>query len=498
VVERLTRLACVWVEAFGAAAAERAEPRLREAPLAVVTGTAPARRVTDANAAAREAGVRPAMGEAEAVARCPGLVRRPRCEETIASARRALLDACYGLSPRLEDGGPGLVFVDIAGLARLLGADEMIAERLARAARAVGLPARVGVAGTRAAARVAARLAARTAVIAPGREAAVLAPVELSALDWPPPVAAALARWGVGTLGELAALPRHGLVARLGAAGLAAHDLATGRDEAPLTPWTPPPFWEEAQALDWELDTLAALEAVLERLLARLVARLAAAHLAADGLQLRLALVSGAHHARALALACPMDEVRPMLTVLAHDLAARPPGGPVVGVALQAHAVPRRAVPGVLGRPPAPAVRDLATVFARLVALVGADNVGAVVAADSHRPEAWAPAPLCAEIEAPDAEAPPAEDVLAFRRLRPPRAVQVETDAAGRPVAVAGALSDAARIVRCAGPWRASGDWWDADRWSREEWDVAVDDGTVLRLAHDVLRQTWLLDGVYD
>jgi protein ImuB len=63
---------------------------------------------------------------------------------------------------------------------------------------------------------------------------------------------------------------------------------------------------------------------------------------------------------------------------------------------------------------------------------------------------------------------------------------------------VAGALSDAARIVRCAGPWRASGDWWDADRWSREEWDVAVDDGTVLRLAHDVLRQTWLLDGVYD
>ena len=497
-VDGLTRVACGWVEAFAAAAVERSEPALRETPLAIVAGTAPGRRVVDANASAREAGVRPPIGEAEAVARCPGLVRRAAADETEAAARRALLDACYGLSPRLEDAAPGLVFVDIVGLERLLGSEAQIAEWLARASRAVGLLARVGVATTRTAARVAARLAARTTVIAAGDESTVLAPVEVTALEWPPEVAAALARWGVATLGDLAALPRDGLAARLGPAGLGAHDVACGRDAAPFRPWTPPPFWEEAQTLDWEIDSLPALEAVLERVVGRLTARLVAAYLAADGLQLRLALLSGAHHARALALACPMDETRPILTVLMHDLAARPPQGPVVGVAVQAHAVARRAAPGILGRPAGPAVRDLATVLSRLVTLVGADNVSAIAAADSHHPDAWIAAPLDSDgDENPGADAT-VEHALAFRRLRPPRRVTVDIDATGRPAAIHGALSEAARVLRCAGPWRSSGEWWDTDRWSREEWDVALDDHTVIRLVHDPLQEAWLFDGAYD
>jgi protein ImuB len=440
------------------------------------------------------------MAEAEAVALSPTLVRRPVSEETVASARRALLDGCYGVSPRLEDAAPGLVFVDIAGLERLIGSDAAIGERLARVSHAVGLPARIGVAGTRTAARVAARLSARTTVIPPGEEAAALAEVEVSALEWPGEVAASLARWGIDTLGQLAALPREGLAARLGAAGLEAHDIACGRDARPFRPWTPPPFWEEAQALDWEIDALPALEAVLERVLDRLTVRLAAAHLAADGLQLRLALASGAHHARALSLACPMDETRPMLMILAHELGARPPQGPVVGVAVQAHAVPRRAVPGVLGRPVSPAVRDLATVLARLVALVGAENVSAIASADSHHPDAFAPASLrLSDDEASPRPATSAgDDVLAFRRLRPPRPVRIDTDAAGRPALVHGALSDIARVLRCAGPWRLSGEWWDTGRWSREEWDVALDDRTLIRLVHDVLHDQWFLDAVYD
>lgn len=187
-----------------------------------------------------------------------------------------------------------------------------------------------------------------------------------------------------------------------------------------------------------------------------------------------------------------------MLTVLAHDLAARPPEASIVGVAIQAHAVPRRAVPGVLGRPASPAVRDLATVFSRLVALVGADNVSAIAPANSHHPDAWAPAPLHADVEEAAVDDAPSDDVLAFRRLRPPRRVTVDTDHAGRPVVVLGALTEVARVVRCAGPWRTSGDWWDADRWSREEWDVALDDHTLIRLVDDRLHHTWLLDGVYD
>src|SRR6267143_2984115 len=124
------------------------------------------------------------------------------------------------ISPRLEDVAPGLVHVDAAGLGRLVGGDAAMAQRLGRAARAVGLPARVGVAGTRAAARIAAR--AGLGVVVPGGEAEALAAVPVATLDWPDEVAQALARWGVATLGELACLPRAGLAARLGSMGLTA------------------------------------------------------------------------------------------------------------------------------------------------------------------------------------------------------------------------------------------------------------------------------------
>jgi len=492
----VTRVACVWVDAFVAAAAERAEPALREHPLAVVTGAAPATRVVEANAPARERGIRPGIPDAAAVARCPQLIRRPVSPACAEAARRALLDACYGVSPRLEDVAPGLVHVDAAGLGRLVGGDAAIAERLGRAARAVGLPARVGVAGTRAAARIAAR--AGLGVIVPGGEAQALAPVPVATLDWPADIAHALGRWGVATLGELASLPRAGLAARLGAAGLAAHDLARGMDDpAPWTSWTPPPFWEEAQELDWEIDALGPLVAVLERVLERLTARLSAAHLLADTLELRLALTGGGHHARTLALASPMDAPRPLLTLLEHDLGARPPQGAVTAVALQASPVPRRAVPGRLGRSAPPAERDLATVLARLVTLVGVEGVGAVALADSHRPDAFLPARLVLDV-APETPRPAGDAVLALRRLRPPRRVRVTTDGERRPALVYGALAAEARVVGCAGPWRVSGEWWDAAAWARDEWDVALSDGAVCRLARDLRAGEWYLDGVYD
>jgi protein ImuB len=56
----------------------------------------------------------------------------------------------------------------------------------------------------------------------------------------------------------------------------------------------------------------------------------------------------------------------------------------------------------------------------------------------------------------------------------------------------------AARVVACAGPWRASGEWWDARAWGREEWDVALDDGRLCRLALDQLTGRWHLDAIYD
>lgn len=494
-MDRLTRVACVWVEGFAAAAAERAEPSLRERPVAVVTGTPPAARVVDANAAARERGVRPGLPAAAAVARCPSLVRRPFAPETLTAARQALLEACLAVSPRLEDADAGTVFVDIAGLGRLYGDDDAVGRRLARGARAVGLPARVGIASSRAAARVAARVGPRVHVVPPGAERRVLADVPVAEADLPATIVEALGRWGIATLGMLAALPRDGVATRLGTAGLAAQDAACGIDRALFRPWTPPVFWEEAQGLEWEIDLLPALVQAIGRVLERLCARLAAAHRAADAVDVRLALASGGHHTRAVTLACPMDEPAPIVAVVARALEADPPPAPVVAVAVSASTVPRLARPRGLWQPAAPAARDLATVLARLVTLAGAEHVGAVALADVHRPDAWSLVPFAPPADEPAVAA--GEPSLALRRLRPPRPVDVEAQG-GRPVAVRGALSTRAAVLACAGPWRISGEWWDADVWARDEWDVELTDGAVCRLVQDAVGRQWLLDAVYD
>ena len=512
-VDDVSRIACVRVEAFAAAALERCEPALRQQPLAVVTGAPPATRVVEANVRARTEGVRPGLSDADAIVRCPPLVRRPASVEAEAAARHALLDACLTVSPRLEDAAAGIVHVDLGGLGRLFGDDAEIGRRLRRQARAVGLEARVGIAASRAAAAVATRIGPTVHVLPPGLERAALAAVPLSTLEWPEALAATFAGWGLTTLGDLAALPRQGVGARLGRAGLAAHDLAAGIDRAPFRAWTPPPFWEEAQGLEWEIATLPALVPVLQRVLDRLCARLAAARLVVDALEMRLALASGGHHTRSVVLAAPLGDPAPILALLALEIEAHPPGAAVIGVALSGRVVPHRAAPRGLWQPPAPAPRDLAAVLTRLALLVGSANVGAPVVVDSHRPDNYTLAPFDggepADAAPPEraraddegmtagSAAEPSAGPLALRRLRPPRRVEVDTHD-GRPIRVRDTLGLDAAVATCAGPWRLSGQWWDTHAWARDEWDIELSDTTVWRLAHDRLTNDWFLDALYD
>src|SRR5439155_1405927 len=130
----------------------------------------------------------------------------------------------------------------------------------------------------------------------------------------------------------------------------------------------------EPQGPEWEIDSLGALTVVLAAVLERLCTRLVAASLAADALEVRLELASGGHHARAVALAVPMREPKPMLALLALDLEAHPPSAAVTRATISARPVRVPAGQGGLWQPPAPRLRDLVAVLARLAALVGPDD----------------------------------------------------------------------------------------------------------------------------
>jgi protein ImuB len=482
----------------------------------------------DVTEEASAAGVRPGMPETEAIARCPALIVRPASDERDRAAQEALLAMALGTSPRVEDGGPGAVYVDLDGLGSLYGDEPAVGERLARHSRGIGLSACVGIAGSRAAALSAARWSRRVSIVPPGEELSTLAPAPLDLLDLASELREILARWGVRTLGELAELPRAGLVARLGSAGLAAQDLARGLDAAPFRPYTPPPYYQEAQGLEWEIVTLDQLVSVVSPLLDRLTARLADAHVAADRLTLALGLAGPGRHERVIDLAYPMSEALPMLALLRLDIETHPPRAPIIHVALSARPVRVRAGQGGFWRVPEPAARDLTVVLARLAALVGRANVGSPVPTDSHRPDAFVIEPFavdrspeafaldwghaadarkprslplregrsnhstCSEIDPPDRAA----RTLALRRFRPSRPAQVDTRAE-RPVALStGAI--AGSVIASAGPWRVSGEWWREEAWARDEWDIALSDGTLCRLVLDGLARGWFLDGIYD
>ena len=493
----MSAFACVVVPSFLAAAVERVEPALREAPLAVVTGTPPATRVVDVNAAARVLGVHLPMSEAEARACCPGLTSRVCSDAMEAAARHALLDATLAVSPRVEDAGAGIVNVDVRGLERLVGDATAVGRRLLREARAVGFLVTIGLAESRATARVAARLGRPITVVAAGRERETLAGASIALLGPDPETARTLARWGVRTLGELAGLPRDGVAVRLGPAGLRLLDLACGLDQEPFRAYTPAPFYQEAQGLEWEIEALDALATVLAPVFERLCARLIAGHLAADVLDVDLRLASGEHHQRRVPLAHPLGDARAMLALVRLDLEAHPPAAAVTGVAVTAHPVRAVAGQGGLWQPTMPAVRELATVLTRLAALVGPASVGSPRLVDSHRPDAVALARFQpANPGVTHGEPSSADHALALRRLRPPREIDVEwIEDAPTSVRWNGALY---RVLTAAGPWRSSGDWWDVEGWARDEWDVALSDGTVCRIAHDLRRGQWSLDAVYD
>ena len=94
------------------------------------------------------------------------------------------------------------------------------------------------------------------------------------------------------------------------------------------------------------------------------------------------------------------------------------------------------------------------------------------------------------------------ELVTALRLFRPPLAANV-TLLEGKPTHVSSWQGEelGGEILWAAGPWRSSGDWWEKEGWARDEWDIAVQEGTQIvcyRLVRDLLRGQWLLEGTYD
>ena len=321
-----------------------------------------------------------------------------------------LLEVAREFSPRVEACGPREVTLDLSGLTRLFGEAQTIAAELRRTAADRGLQVRVATAGTRTAARLLAHHRAGVTIVEPGDEAAALADLPIELLEIftpteprtpdpgsriPDPLTITLRRWGLRTLGDLAALPPDAVAARLGQAGVDWQRLARGEDRRPLVPAVPEERFEQALDLEWPIEGLEPLSFVLGRLMEPLSAHLERRDRGAAVLHVRLHLVktngvTREVHERSLQLPAPIRDARTLRTLALLDLESHPPPAAIDRVVVAIDPTPGRVVQFSLLTRPLPSPEQLSTLMARLHALMGEGRCGAAVAVDSWEPGAFA------------------------------------------------------------------------------------------------------------
>jgi protein ImuB len=464
------------------------------------------------------------------------------------SAPGVLLEVARDFSPRIDASGHAIyvaeareVVLDLNGMERLFGNARTIAEELRRTAADRGLQIRVAIAGTRTASRLLVRHRAGMTIVEPGTEAAALASLPITLLgdvtnandpnvpNGSNDLIQTFRRWGLRTLGDLAALPPDDIAARLGQDGVRWQRLARGEDAGPLVPAVPEERFEQSLDLEWPIEDLEPLAFVLGRLMEPLEAHLERRDRGAAVLHVRLSMVKTGGlrevHERTLQLPTPIRDARTLRTLALLDLESHPPTAPIDRVVVAVDPTPGRIVQFSLITRPLPSPEQISTLMARLQALMGDTRCGSPALVDSWKPGAFemkpfvpadtgvigskhdtprhrgheislgASVPQCV-VGTNDAANP--RLAVALRRFRPPVPARVRV-ADGKPerVAIDRRGMSGGGVTGCAGPWRTSGDWW-RDGWDRDEWDVTLTDGATYRLFRARDTERWFLDGVVD
>jgi protein ImuB len=360
-----------------------------------------------------------------------------------------------------------------------------------------------------------------------------------------------LHKWGVHTLGQLAALNKEELRNRLGADAVRLWERANGTATRLLKFVQPPEAFDESFEFDHEIETAEPLLFMLRRFLEQFSFRLSSIYLVAKELTLRITFSNSQQdeptnasaartYERVFKIPQPTNDADLLFRMLQTHLENFKSEHPIVAVALTAQPIRPASQQFGLFETALRNPQQLYETLARLSALLGTDRVGTPVLEETHRPDAFrmepfswssrcephrhstgtiagdspsnsgvagtpaatakspSSSPSPQNGESPSRIGPYAADTaasttrVALRRFRPAAAASIFTSEHRH--LQSGNI--AGKVVDQSGPFLFSGNWWDEKSWARAEWDMQLENGDLVR-AHET-EGVWKVDGIYD
>jgi protein ImuB len=311
-------------------------------------------------------------------------------------------------------------------------------------------------------------------------------------------ILAILHKWGIHTLGQLAALDREELRMRLGPEAVRLWERANGISNRLLKLVRPPESFDESFEFEHEIETAQPLLFMLRRFLEQLAVRLSAIYLVAKEVTLQITFTNKQSYERIFKIPRPTNDVDLLFRMLQTHLENFKSEHPIVAVALTAQ--PIKPVSQQFGlfemalRNP----QQLYETLARLTALLGADRVGTPVLEETHQPDAFRMElfawnlTFAADTAASTEEKNGSRPFIALRRFRPPGGALIFSSE-NRHLQ---SEKIHGKVVEQGGPYLLSGNWWDEKSWGRAEWDLQLENGSLVR-THES-EGSWKVDGIYD
>ena len=228
------RILHIDLDAFFVSVEQRERPELKGKP--VVVGGRPDSRgvVASASYEARRYGLKAGMSLAKAYQLCPQAIYLPGNFHLYGEASEQFLAILADFTPDVEPAGMDEAYLDISGFEPIYGPAPVTGERIRkRIKEELGLPASVGIAGSKVAAKVASDLAKPDGLleVPPAGDCSFLSTLPLNKLPGiGPKTEALLQSIGLRTIGQFAELPSSQVRHLLGASGELLQRWAKGID----------------------------------------------------------------------------------------------------------------------------------------------------------------------------------------------------------------------------------------------------------------------------